>query len=64
MDDDLLQVGSVSRQLTHTHEALNIRFVLVQHVREISQESLINPSENLRSELRLYIKVGVVNVHR
>ncbi len=47
-----------------THETLNIRIVLVQHAGESRQESAINTCEILGSELRLYIKVGVVNVHR
>ncbi len=66
MDDDLVPISTrvVSRQLMQTHEALNIRVVLVQHARETGQESAINTCEILGSELRLYIKVGVVNVHR
>ncbi len=47
-----------------THKALNICAVLVQHARETRQESAIDTCEILGSELRLYIKVGVVNVHR
>ncbi len=62
MNDDL--VGVVPRQLTQTHAALNICVVLVQHARETGQESAINTYEILRSELRLYIKVGVMNLYR
>ncbi len=66
MDDDLVPVSRrvFSRQLMQTHEALSIGVVLVQHARETRQERAINTCQILRSELRLYIKVGVVNVHR
>ncbi len=45
-----------------THETLNIRVALVQHAREICQKSALNASEILRSELRLYIEVCIVNL--
>ncbi len=63
MNDDFVPVSRriVSRQLMQTHEALNIRVVLVQHARETRQESAINTSEMLRAELRLYVEVGVLN---
>ncbi len=66
MNDDLVLFSKrlVSRQLMQTHEALNIRVVLVQHARETRHESAINTCEILGSELRLYINVVVVNVHR
>ncbi len=58
-------VGAFSRANScRLHEALNIRVVLVEHARETRQESAIDICEILRSELRLYIKVGVVNLHR
>ncbi len=66
MNDDLVPVSGriVSRQFVQTHEALNICVVLVKHAREICQESTINASKILRSELRLYIKVSVMDVNR
>ncbi len=66
MNDDLVPFSRrvVSRQLMQTHEALNIRVVLVEHARETREKRAINTCEILGSELRLYIKVGVVNVHR
>ncbi len=47
-----------------THEGLNIRVVLVQYARETREESEINTCKILRSKLRLYVEVGVVNAHR
>ncbi len=66
MDDDLVSVSRrvASRQLMQTHEALNIHVVLVEHSRETGQDRAINTCEILRTELRLYIKVCVVNVRR
>ncbi len=62
MNDDLIPVSrcAVSRHLMQTHEALNVRIVLVEHARE----SATKTCEILRSELRLYVKVGAVNIHR
>ncbi len=58
MDDDLVPVSRrvLSRQLMHTHEALNIRVVLVEHACETREKSAINTCEILGSELRMYIK--------
>ncbi len=66
MNDDLVPLSRrvVSRELMQTHEGLNIRVVFVQHTSETREESAINTCEILRSELRLYVEVGVVNVHR
>ncbi len=66
MDDDFVPVSRRvdARKLMQTHETLNIRAALVQHARKICHESAINASEILRSEVRLYIEVCIVNVHR
>ncbi len=61
INDDLVPVSRrvFSRQFMETHEALNIRVVLVQHIRETREESSINTCEILRLELRVYIEVAV-----
>ncbi len=66
MDDDLVPFSRlvISGYLMQTHEALNIRVLLVPYARETGQESAINTCEILRSELSLCIKVCVFNVHK
>ncbi len=58
----LVDRAVVTRKLMQTHEARKTHAVFIEHAREICQESAIEPSEILRSELRLYNKDFVVNL--